>query len=511
MKNGFFYLSVMIMMGSAGCKQAIKSGETSTKQEKYEATWESLQAYECPEWFMDAKFGIYTHWGAYSVPAWENEWYPRLMYSPNDKNRGSRFYNYHREHWGDPSEFGYKDFIPLFTAEKFDADEWADLFKKSGARFAGPVAQHHDGFAMWNSNLTEWDAMDMGPKRDIVGELAEAERERGMKFVTSFHHAFHWKYYEPSYQLEKSDTKDPAFAGINRIYPPVHEPGEPESEEFLHNWLERIQEVIDKYRPDYLWFDFGWQQPGFEPYKKEFLAYYYNQAQDWGKEVVVTYKKDHLPAGVAVLDLERGQLDTLSTRTWITDTSVGLKSWSYIDDPDYKSVNTLVDNLVDRVSKNGNLLLNIGPRPDGSIPEEQKALLLGIGAWLDVNGEAIYETRPWIKYGEGSTRMASGHMTERENKGRAYSCEDIRFTTRENFLYAIVLDWPEDGEINIKSLNEDTPISTGGIKSISLLGRDGELEWSRDKTGLKVIFPHEKPCENAFALKISLDGEWIRE
>lgn len=494
----------------ASCNQSPGTRSPQPGRTPFEPDWESLRTYQVPEWFRDAKFGIYTHWGPYSVPSWENEWYPRLMYSRNDRRRGSKFYDYHRETWGDVTEFGYKDFIPLFTAEKFNADEWADLFKKAGAQFAGPVGQHHDGFAMWDSDLTEWDAMDMGPGRDIMGELAKAVRERDMRFVTSFHHAFHWRYYEPSYEIENSDTKDPAYAGINKIYPPLHEPGTPESAEFLDNWLDRIKEVIDKYQPDYLWFDFGWRQPGFEEYKKEFLAYYYNEAIKWGKEVVVTHKGDHLPAGVAILDLERGQLDTLSSREWITDTSVGLKSWSYIDAPDYKTVNTLVDNLVDRVSKNGNLLLNIGPRPDGTIPEEQKELLLGIGAWLDVNGEAIYGTRPWTRFGEVATEMTFGHMTEGENKGKAYGAGDIRFTTRENFLYAIALDWPEDGKIVVKSLGDEVEISTRGIKSVLLLGCDDELEWSRDGEGLLVNFPEERPCENAYTIKIELKGEWVR-
>ena len=328
--------------------------KSNVKKIKYEANWESLSQYECPEWFRDAKLGIYTHWGPYSVPSWENEWYPRLMYinEPTDKES---FYTYHKKTWGDVSEFGYKDFIPLFTAEKFNADEWAELFKKSGAKFAGPVAQHHDGFVMWNSDLTTWDAMDMGPHRDILKELSEAVRARDMKFVTSFHHAYNWKYYEPSYELEKTDTKDPLYTGVNKIYPPVHEPGAPASQEFLEMWLAKIKEVIDKYQPDYLWFDFCWGEPEFEPYKKDFLEYYYNKAQEWGKDVVVTYKNNNLPPGVAILDLERGKLDTLSKEPWITDTSVDLKSWCYISDPDYKTVNSLIDDFIDIVSKNGNL------------------------------------------------------------------------------------------------------------------------------------------------------------
>ncbi len=347
MKKKSFIVSILGSIWLYSCNQAGDTQSQQANQTPYEPTWESLQTYEVPEWFKDAKFGIYTHWGVYSVPAWENEWYPRLMYSRNDRRRGSKFYDHHKETWGDVSEFGYKNFIPLFTAEKFDAEQWADLFKRSGAQFAGPVAQHHDGFAMWDSDLTEWDAMDMGPKRDVLGELAKAMRARDMRIVTSFHHAYHWKYYEPSYGIENSDTKDPDYAGINKIYPPVHEPGAPESKEFMDNWLARIVEVIDNYQPDYLWFDFGWQQPGFESYKQEFLAYYYNEAMKLGKEVVVGYKGKHLPEGVAILDLERGQMDTLSSRDWITDTSVGLKSWSYIDAPDYKTINTLVDNLID--------------------------------------------------------------------------------------------------------------------------------------------------------------------
>ncbi|MCK4921904.1 MAG: alpha-L-fucosidase, partial [Bacteroidales bacterium] len=484
------------------CKPAIEKEQEEVIV--YEANWESLKQHEVPEWFLDAKFGIYTHWGAYAVPSWENEWYPRLMYSQNDKKRASKFYDYHKETWGDVSEFGYKDFIPLFTAENFDAEEWADLFKKSGAQFAGPVAQHHDGLAMWDSELTEWDAVDMGPKRDIVGELAEAIRAQDMKFVTSFHHAFSWKYYEPSYELENTDTKDPEFAGVGKIYPPVHKQGDPPTQEFLDDWLNRLKEVIDNYEPDYLWFDFGWGDPAFEKHNQKFFEYYYNAALKWDKEVVVTYKKDHLPRGVAVLDLERGQLDTLASFPWITDTSVDLKSWSYITAPDYKSVNTLVDNLVDRVSKNGNLLLNIGPKPDGSIPEEQKEMLLGIGEWLKVNGEAIYNTRPWTSYGEGETKMVTGHMTERSNKGRSYTSSDIRFTTNGNDFYATLLDWPEGNKITIKSLHSGENLDKRKIKSIMLLGVEGELEWTRDENGLHVSLPDERPCEHAYSLKLSL-------
>lgn len=503
MKKIFLIILTLTITTTWSCKQTDRPKSTE-ESFRFEADWESLKQYEVPEWFLDAKFGIYTHWGAYSVASYENEWYPRLMYMKDDEGRGKEFYEYHKKTWGDPSEFGYKDFIPLFKAEKFNADEWADVFKRSGAQFAGPVAEHHDGFAMWDSDLTRWDARDMGPGRDIVGELAEAVRARGMRFVTSFHHAFHWRYYEPSYNLDKTDTKDPAYCGTDNIYPPLHEPGDPAPKEFLDMWLAKVKEVIDKYQPDYLWFDFGWREPEFEPYKKEFLAYYYNRALTWDKGVVVTYKGDDLPEGVAVLDLERGKLDTLSSVPWITDTSVDLKSWSYITKPQYKSVNILVDNLIDRVSKNGNLLLNIGPNPDGTIPDEQKELLFGIGDWLKVNGEAIYGTRPWKRYGEGPTIQAGGSFSETRDQSE-FTPQDIRFTTKENALYVLALGWPEDGTIRAESLKAGVELPSGEIHAVSMLGSNEKIEWFRDESCLKLNFPEEKPCEHAFVFKIELE------
>ncbi|HDY88424.1 MAG TPA: alpha-L-fucosidase [bacterium] len=489
-KNQVLLTSVLFVGLIAACTNDV----SQTSKVKYEPTWESLRQHTTPEWFKDAKFGIYFHWGAYSVPAFDNEWYPRHMYQ-----KDSKVFEFHRENFGPQSEFGYKDFIPMFKAENFNPDEWAELFKKAGAQFAGPVAEHHDGFAMWDSGLTKWDAADMGPKRDTTGELARAIRKQGMKFVVSFHHGFHWKFFEPSYEGDY-DTKDPEYTAVDRIYPPFHEKETPESEEFLNLWEAKIKEVIDKYEPDYMWFDFGWREPTFEEYKKSIIAYYYNKAEELGKEVVVSHKDDHLPPGVAVLDIERGKLDTLTTLDWITDTSVDRKSWCYIKNPDYKSVNTIVDNLVDRVSKNGNLLLNIGPRPDGTIPDEQKKLLLDIGEWLDVNGEAIYGTRYWKIYGEGPTKIKAGSFGEKDIKD--YTVQDIRFTTKDSILYAICLDWPER-EFNIKSLSSTSNLCTEKIIEITMLGNNEKLKWSRDKDALTIMTPTEKPCEHAFVFKIS--------
>ena len=475
---------IAVLMGAAlSCRQS---------PPVYSEDWESLKTYPTADWFRDAKFGIYTHWGAYSVPAFGNEWYPRSMYNPESRENA-----YHREKFGDPSAFGYKDFIPLFTAENFNADEWADLFKRAGAQFAGPVAEHHDGFAMWDSALTEWDASDKGPKRDIVGELARAVRARGMKFVTSFHHAFNWKYFEPSYTEDHNhDTQDPRFAAVDGLFPPPHASGAPESEEFLQDWEAKIREVIDKYQPDYLWFDFGWKEPPFEPYKKSVIAYYYNKSREWEKDVVVTYKHDHLPTGVGILDLERGKLNKLTDFVWITDTSVDRRSWCYIQNPEYKSLDTLVDNLVDRVSKNGNLLLNIGPRLDGTIPPEQQELLLGIGDWLKINGEAIYGTRPWQIFGEGPTVEEGGAFVENKNLIE-YSAQDIRFTTRGDVLYAIALAWPE-ANLTVESL------AGLDVRSVKLLGTETDLQWETAEEGLRIEMPTSPPCKHAYCFKILL-------
>ena len=456
------------------------------KTTAYDEEWASLIQHPTPEWFKDAKFGIYFHWGIYSVPGWENEWYPRLMYE-----KGSKFFEHHLKVWGPQDQFGYKDFIPLFTADKFDADEWVDLFVRSGAKYVGPVAEHHDGFALWASKLTDWDAGDMGPKRDIVGELAQAVRKReGLKFLTSFHHAYNWHYYEPAFQY---DAKNPQFAGL---YGTPHATGAPESREFLEDWLGKLIEVVDTYQPDYIWFDFGWREPAFDAYKRAFLAHYYNSAEQWGRDVVVSYKDDHLPVGAGVLDMERGHLDSLRQIYWITDTSIDKKSWCYIDNPDYKSVNTMVDNIIDRVSKNGNTLMNIAPRPDGAIPEEQKKLLLGIGDWLNINGEAIYGTRHWYKYGEGPTQFKGGSFIDQ--KELVYTARDIRFTTRGNTLYAIALDWPEN-ELTVESLKV---LDAARIRSVTMLGVKGELGWEMTDGGLKITMPKTKPCDNACSIKI---------
>jgi len=473
----------------------------------YQATWKSLRTHPTPQWFRDAKFGIYTHWGVYSVPACgpNGTWYPYNMY-----REGTPQYEHHVKTYGPPSEFGYKDFIPMFKAEKFDPEEWAELFKKAGAQFAGPVGEHHDGFAMWDSRFTEWNAAKMGPKRDVVGELERAIRAQGMRFMIALHHAENWWFF-PHWK-EEYDTSDPRYSGL---YGPLHNQEwavhKPEvkssrdewrlqdkpSKEFLDMWLGKIREVIDKYQPDMLWFDFGLRFVQ-ERYKKEAIAYYYNKEREWGKGVVVTYKGHDLVPGVGVLDLELGRFGELTYHDWITDTSVDDQgAWSYVQDAGFKPVSAIVHNLVDNVSKNGYLLLNVGPKPNGEIPEPAKECLLGIGEWLDINGEAIYGTTAWMTYGEGPTQMEkTGYFSEQQEV--EYTAKDIRFTVKGDVLYAICLGWPGE-QVTIESLRR---LYESEIASVKMLGVDQELEWSLTEKGLEIKTPTEKPCEHAFVFKI---------
>jgi alpha-L-fucosidase len=467
-------------------------------QKTFEPSWESLRTLPTPQWLRDGKFGIYTHWGVYSVPAVgpNATWYSHKAYmNPDSPER-----KLHESRYGRLETFGYKDFIPDFTGARFDADEWADLFAKSGARFAGPVAEHHDGFAMWDSKLTEWNAAKMGPKRDVVGELERAIKARGMKFATAFHHAENW-YFFPVWD-KRYDCGDPRYSGL---YGPIHEQGAPPDREFLELWKGKLIEVVDRYDPDLVWFDFGLAYVH-DAYKRAFVAHYYNKAAERGKDVAITYKGHDLPPGVGINDLELGQEKDMTYHEWITDSTVDAGvAWGYVEGMGYKSVDNLVDNLVDRVSKNGYLLLNVGPRPDGTITDETKDRLLGMGEWLSVNGEAIYGTTPWMVAGEGPTHLDKAGPFNESNT-LEYTAEDIRFTSKGDVLYATVLAWP-NGKVLIKSLAQTRQIWNIGlypseIESVTMLGDGAPLRWELGPEGLSVEPPARKPCDHAFVFKI---------
>jgi len=491
----------LLLVGVVALAVAVKAAD-----KPYKATWNSLKKISTPQWLKDGKFGIYTHWGVYAVPAFGGNctWYANAVY-----NNPESLQRKHQEAMYGPLEkFGYKDFIPMFKAEKFNADEWADLFQKSGARFAGPVAEHHDGFAMWDTKWDEWNSAKMGPMRDVVGELSKAIKKRGMKFVTAFHHAENWFYF-PTWD-KRYDCGDPRYSGL---YGPIHERSALPDKAFLDEWKGKVVEVIDKYDPDFIWFDNGISLI-IDSYKLDVLAYYYNKAAERKKDVVVTYKGHQLSPGAGLLDLELGQEADLTYHEWITDSSVdSIGAWGYVKGAGFKTMDNLIDNLVDRVSKNGYLLLNVGPKPDGTIPEEAKERLLGMGKWLQVNGEAIYGTTPWEVAGEGPTRLEvvrgrGSEFTERRGSLR-YTKDDIRFTIKDNVLYATVLDWPVE-KVLIKSLYPGGRSGYGRnllypseIASVTMLGDNKPLKWEMTKEGLSIETPKTKPsCDYAFVFKI---------
>lgn len=464
----------------------------------YAPNWDSLSQYEIPDWYQDAKFGIFIHWGVYAVPSYNSEWYARNMYI-----EGTDAYNHHVAHYGTQDKFGYKDFIPQFKAEKFNAEEWMQIVRQSGAKFVVPVAEHHDGFPMYDCPFTDWNAVKMGPHRDIIQELSDAARQQHLIFGVSSHRAENWWFFNGGRQFD-SDVNDPQNAGLygpaEKCDPKGWIPERQPHEAFLDDWLARTCDLIDRYEPQLLWFDWWIREPSFKPYLKRLAAYYYNKGLDWNKGVAINYKEDAFQEGTAVFDVERGQLDDIRPSFWQTDTSVSENSWSYISHHRYKTADSIIGDLIDIVSKNGALLLNIGPRPDGTIPEQEQEILKAIGQWLAVYGEAIYSTRPWKVFGEGPTKIESGSFTD--TKRKPFTAQDIRFTTREGRLYAIVMKKPDDHRILIQSLAETLRLYPNQIESVELLGYSGELEWTRNEHGLTVVLPEDQLIHGAFALRI---------
>ena len=462
----------------------------------FEPNWESIRDhYETPEWIIDGKFGIFIHWGVYSVPAAGSEWYPRHMY-------GSML-EYHTEHWGDPAVFGYKDFIPLFKAEKFDPDEWARLFKEAGATYVIPTAEHHDGFAMYDSDLTRWDASDMGPCRDIIGELGAAVRRQGMKFGVSNHRMENWDFMYPE-KAVSHDLFDPEYADF---YGPPQKPDTsrasamgptredvlagkeaPQSQAFLEEWLARCQEIIDKYEPDILWFDNGINSRSLDPVKLRLAAYYYNRAEEWGKPVTLSSKSDAYLYG-SVRDFERqGRApESMMTYYWQVDEPIGHK-FGYVEGLQLQTSGDVIQKLVENISKNGNLCLNVSPKSDGTIPEDQQKILREVGAWLKVNGEAVYGTRAWMRFGESG-----------DSDGRLPAAE-WRFTQKgDDTLYAFLMDW-RGGRQTLRSYGT---YMIGEAAEVSLLGY-GPVRFSQSEDGLVLILPEDCPVGEPAVFKIVL-------
>ncbi|WP_322199758.1 alpha-L-fucosidase [Acutalibacter intestini] len=475
-------------------------------QGPYEPSWESLSTWEPPKWYRNAKFGIFIHWGVYAVPAFGSEWYPRNMYI-----QGSKEYQHHIATYGPHKDFGYKDFIPLFKAEQFDPAAWAQLFHQAGARYVVPVAEHHDGFQMYKSELSHWNAAEMGPKRDVLGQLKEAVEAEGMVLGASSHRIEHWFFMSHGKDF---DSDIPQKPDRDHLYWPsmpdsenwddiTGQPGP--SQEFLEDWLVRTCELIDRYQPRILYFDWWIHHVNAKPYLKKLAAYYYNRAAQWGVEVAIDYKHDAYLFGAGVPDIERGQMADIKPYFWQTDTAIALNSWCYTENNDFRDPEGILCDLCDIVSKNGALLLNVGPKADGTFSEEDQAVLTAIGSWMRVNGEAIYDTRVWKTFGEGPTQVRDGHFSDSVKKN--FTPEDFRFTTKGGALYAMALKAAEDGAYCVRSLRmqEHTAgtVFHGVVKGVEVLGASQPPRWTRDEEGLHLFTDYR--AQGPVTFKIQLD------
>ncbi|MCK4919743.1 MAG: alpha-L-fucosidase [Bacteroidales bacterium] len=508
MFKNLLYLILVVFLSS--CSNKISEKEFPV----YEPNWESLNQHEIPEWLLDAKLGLYGHWGVYSVPAFQTEWYGRIMY---DKyTRGEKAFNHHIETYGNQADFGYKDFIKDFKAEKFDPDVWADIIVKSGAKYAGITAVHHDGFCLWDSEYTRWDSKDMGPERDLYGELVGAIREADpeMKILTCFHHyrTYGWFYSKDSALLEQGkaenwDIFDPEYSDFYR------NPQTELREDFMIEWENKIKEVIDNYQPDVIWFDGGnFRGAENEPRTLEVLSYFYNTQSKKGSEVEVVNKKSNFHPDFGLRNFEKGGNRGVKTDfDWADDLNIANRAWSYTHDINYRTSNQIIDGFIDRVSRGGGLMLSIAPMADGAIPEEQINILTDLGDWLKINGEGIYGTRRWKIETEGPNDkfMEDGGKKIMWNFKGNTDASDIRFTKKGNQLFAFILDWPADGKVVIKSLSSSEKIAENGIHNVKLLGYDGALNWQRDEAGLTIDMPQNKIGNYAYGFEIVTDGKLV--
>jgi alpha-L-fucosidase len=508
----------------------------------FQPTWDSLRAYAAPAWFRDAKFGIWAHWTAQCVPE-QGDWYARNMYL-----QGEPQYEYHCRTYGHPSKFGFMEIDHLWKAENWDPDALMRLYKAAGAKYFVALANHHDNFDTYDSSHHAWNSVNVGPRKDIVGGWAKVAREHGLRFGVSNHSAHAWHWLQPAYgydgegplqgvrydaaRLTKADGRGKWWEGLDpqelytgpnmvlpdgihgaaavkrwheehdRIWnenPPAHNP------QFVQSWFLRCKELLDKYRPDLLYFDdtgLPLGQAGLD-----IAAYYYNASRQWhgGELEAVLNAKGLTPEQVPALveDIERGVADAIRPRPWQTDTCIG--DWHYsrarFEQHSYKSADTVITRLCDIVSKNGNLLLSIPLRGDGTIDADERQVLEQLAAWMRINDEAIFGTRPWHTYGEGPTKVAGGMFAE--DKADAFTGQDIRYTTKGETLYAIALGRPASSHLTLKSLASNV---SGNVERVEMLGMQAPLRFKRDAQGLTFELPQNMSGEQAVAFKISGRG-----
>lgn len=482
----------------------------------FQPTWESLSRNALPQWVKDAKFGVYTHWGVYSVPAHGGPDYIRNLYE-GSRTDAKGVYSYHIRKYGPLAEFGYKDFIPMFTAREFDAEKWVGLMHDAGAKFAGISLVHHDGFLLWDSKVNRWNAANMGPRRDVYGEIAKAVRKYDdMKLLATFHHGRTFGYCTGSMkaaditdEMRKTwDVFDPRYADF------YWNDQTGDVTEFADQWKAKITEVIDNYQPDMIWFDglrtsMRNNHPP-ESYVREVIAHYYNAAVAAGRRVTVCNKhagEFNFPEKFGLRSYENGRDMPVDIGPWFLIDRAIAYPWSYVNNKRYRDgADYHVRSLVDVVSRGGIFLLSLTPKGNGSISSEEQEIMRGIGGWLKVNGEAIYGTRPWKIHAEGPTvtrglkRNNKGEVKEQWDWRQNFTAQDIRFTTKGDTLYAIALQWPENGKLTVRSLAKNGNLE---IDSVSLLGHRGLLKWNQHADGLHVDLPEKQPCEYAYSLRIT--------
>ena len=485
----------------------------------YTADWPSLIGYPVPEWMIDAKFGLYAHWGLYAVPGFGNEWYGKRVYEPDNPVHAE-----HVNRFGPLNRFGYKDFIPQFMAEQYDPDAWAELFQASGARYGGFSLAHHDGYGLWDSDLYPWNVGKMGPKRDLYGEFVAALRRRNLRIVAPFHIVRGYNWFLPGWdqytrevdqaavdqgKAEGWDLFDPAYADFYWN----SEVGA-DYDQFLDLWKAKIIEVVDRYQPDLMWFDGGeFRDSPYEHHTLELLAHYFNRSVEWNKEVCVLNKlptnlKYNFPPEFGVLNFEAGRSrDSALARPWNDDLKIGDRSWGYVEGQQYLSGRDILNNLIDRVSRGGSLMLSLSPKADGAIPDGQQQALREVGAWLQAYGEAIYDTRAWTVHGEGDDERLmdrSGRLPKWDLA--ACTADDKRYSQSKDgrFLYAMTLGKP-DGPVLFGALGQAAGLLTAPIRRVDLLG-GGPAAWQQQDAGLAIdLAGVTLPSEAAAVWRIELD------
>jgi alpha-L-fucosidase len=493
MKTGIFKLLGLTSLLAVALTISVSAQQGKANEGKFKPTDASLKQYQYPAWFRDAKFGIWAHWGPQAVPR-QGDWYARKMYE-----EGSAEYKYHVAHYGHPSKFGYKDIIPLWKAEKWNPEQLMALYKKVGAKYFVSMGTHHDNFFLWNSKIHKWNAVNMGPKKDVVGLWQKAAKKEGLRFGVSEHLGASYTWFQASHGADKKgpmagvpyDGADPKY---NDLY---HKKAAADDKGWLTNnpenqqeWLSSIKELVDMYHPDLLYSDSGFP---FGDVGREMVSHYYNQdIKKNGGKLEALYTCKQASQGMWAQDVERGILDSISPFPWQTDTSIG--DWYYRTGQKYRTGTEVIQMLVDIVSKNGNLLINVVQTPEGDLEPDVMTILDDIGKWTPANGVGIYGSRPWKIYGEGPSTIA------KQKKGqfgglsdtRPYGPTDIRFTTKGGNLYAFCMS-KLTADIKINSLGKNSKLNSKAIASVNMLGSKEKLVWNQHSDALVINKPANLP------------------